>query len=91
MSFIKASALGPLTASNTATIVDPATPASGIATLGPLVSFAAQNTTSGANIDFTGIPSWAKRVTVSVASVSFASSALSSASSKELFSPKFGI
>lgn len=64
MSFIKASGLGPLTASNTATIVDPATPASGSATLGPLVSFASVASTSGTSIDFIGIPSWAKRITV---------------------------
>jgi hypothetical protein len=30
----------------------------------PLVSGTAQNTTSGTNIDFTGIPSWVKRITV---------------------------
>ena len=64
MSFIKASALGPLTASNTATIVDPATPASGSAYLGPIVNFATIATTSGTAIDTTGIPSWAKRITV---------------------------
>ncbi len=30
----------------------------------PLVSGTAQNTTSGTSIDFTGIPSWARRITV---------------------------
>lgn len=70
MSTIRASGLGPLTASNTATIVDPATPLNGSATLGPLVSFAAQNSTSGTSIDFIGIPSWAKRVTVILNGVS---------------------
>ena len=63
MSFIKASALGPLTASNTATIVDPQTPASGSAILSPLVSFSAVSA-SGTSVDFIGIPSWAKRITV---------------------------
>lgn len=65
MSFIRASGLGPLTASNTATIVDPQTPLNGTATMGPLVSFASQATsTSALTIPFTGIPSWAKRVIV---------------------------
>jgi hypothetical protein len=31
---------------------------------GQLVSGTAQNTTSGTNVDFTGIPSWVKRITV---------------------------
>ena len=35
-----------------------------------LTAGTAQNTTSGTAIDFTGIPSWAKRVTVSLAGVS---------------------
>ena len=64
MSFIKASALGPLTASNTATIVDPATPAGGNATLNPLVSFNPVSASGSNPITFSGIPSWAKRITV---------------------------
>ena len=77
MSFIKASAIGPLTglgaSSNTATIVDPATPASGSATLSPLVSFAALSAPQGASIDFIGIPSWAKRVSLVLSGVSTSS------------------
>jgi hypothetical protein len=39
--------------------------ANGIATnIYPLVSGTAQSTTSGSNIDFTGIPSWVRRITV---------------------------
>ena len=66
MSTIKASGLGPLTASNTATIVDPATPVNGIATLSPLVAAPAVVTNTGATSYtlITGIPAWAKRVTV---------------------------
>lgn len=33
-------------------------------TLAPIVSGTAQNSTSGTSIDFTGIPSWAERITV---------------------------
>lgn len=33
-------------------------------TLAPIVSGTAQNSTSGTSIDFTGIPSWVKRITV---------------------------
>jgi hypothetical protein len=36
----------------------------------PLTLATAQNTTSGTSIDFTGIPSWVKRITVSLAGVS---------------------
>jgi hypothetical protein len=36
----------------------------------PLVSGTAQNSTSGTSIDFTGIPSWVKRVTVMLQGVS---------------------
>ena len=61
MSTIKASALGPLTglgaSSNTATIVDPATPVGGSAYLGPVVSMVAQATTSGTSFTFSSIPS----------------------------------
>jgi hypothetical protein len=63
MSTIRAAGLGTLTASNTATIVDPQTPANGIARLSPLVSFAPV-TASGTAVDFVGIPSWARRITV---------------------------
>ena len=72
MSFIRASGLGPLTASNTATIVDPATPLNGVATMGPLVSFAAV-AASGTSVTFTGIPSWVKRVTISLSGVTLSS------------------
>ena len=45
--------------------------ASGVATnLYPLVSATAQLSTSGTSIDFTGIPSWAKRITVMFNNVS---------------------
>ncbi len=64
MSTIRAAGLGTLTASNTATIVDPQTPANGIARLSPLVSYSAVASTSGTAIDFTGIPSWSRRVTL---------------------------
>ena len=74
MSFIKASALGPLTglgaSSNTATIVDPATPASGSAYLGPLVGFAPITASSQTSIEFIGIPSWARRVTMGIYQIS---------------------
>jgi hypothetical protein len=69
MSFIKASALGPLTASNTATIVDPATPSGGSATLSPLVLMNPVSL-SGTTSTITGIPPWAKRVTVLYAGLS---------------------
>jgi hypothetical protein len=41
---------------------------------GRMVLATAQNTTSGTAIDFTGIPSWVKRVTVTIADVSTNSS-----------------
>jgi hypothetical protein len=45
--------------------------ASGVATnLYPLVSATAQASTSGTSIDFTGIPSWVKRITVILNGVS---------------------
>lgn len=45
--------------------------ASGVATnIYPLVSGTAQATTSGTSFDFTGIPSWVKRITVMFAAVS---------------------
>lgn len=64
MSTIRTSALGPVTGSNTASVVDPQTPSGGIARIGTLVSYSAVTTTSGTTVDFTGIPSWARRVTV---------------------------
>lgn len=70
MSFIRASGLGPLTASNTATIVDPATPASGVATLGPLVGFAPVTASSQTALEFIGIPTWARRVTLAIHGIS---------------------
>ena len=39
-------------------------------TLSPLVSATAQASTSGTSIDFTSIPSWAKRITVMLSGVS---------------------
>jgi hypothetical protein len=39
-------------------------------TLSPLVSATAVDSTSGTSIDFTGIPSWAKRITVMLSGVS---------------------
>lgn len=63
MSTVRTSNFGPITG-NTAAVVDPSTPTSGIARLNPLVSYAAVASTSGTFIDFTGIPSWARRVTV---------------------------
>jgi hypothetical protein len=41
-------------------------------TLAPLISGTAQASTSGTSIDFTGIPSWVKRITVMVQGLSFA-------------------
>jgi hypothetical protein len=50
--------------------------ASGVATnLYPLVSATAQASTSGTSIDFTGIPSWVKRITVILDEVSLSGSA----------------
>ena len=43
-------------------------------TLAPLVSGTAVTAPAGATIDFTGIPSWAKRITVMVSGVSFTAS-----------------
>ena len=50
---------------NTQTLV----PATG--TLAPLIAATAQ-TASGSSVDFTGIPSWVKRITVTVTDISFA-------------------
>lgn len=68
MSTIRTSNLGPLTGS-TASVVDPATPTNGIARVSPLVSFEAK-TASGTLVDFIGIPSWARRVTIILNNVS---------------------
>jgi hypothetical protein len=66
MSTIRAAGLGTLTASNTATIVDPATPTGGNAYLGPVVNMAVVNcnTTNATSYDFIGIPAWTKRITI---------------------------
>lgn len=48
----------------------------GIAANVALVSGTAQNSTSGTNIDFTGIPSWVKRVTVMLYNVSTSGTSL---------------
>lgn len=62
MSTIRTSNFGPLTG-NTAIVVDPSTPTNGIARVSPLVSFNPV-TASGTSVDFTGIPSWVRRITV---------------------------
>lgn len=51
-------------------IASDGTIADGTATLRPLVHATAVASTSGTSIDFTGIPSWVKRVTVMFAGVS---------------------
>lgn len=76
MSTIRTSALGPVTGSNTASVVDPQTPTNGIARVSPLVSFAAVASTSGTSVAFTGIPSWARRITVMLQGVSTTGSQL---------------
>lgn len=67
---IRAAGLTSLTGTTVATIVDPTIPTSGSAILSPKVSFAAVNSTSGTNIDFTGIPSWVESITVMFSGVS---------------------
>ena len=57
----------PATASNFTQTLVPVT-----GTLAPLVSGTAVASTSGTSIDFTGIPSWVKRITISLDGVSFA-------------------
>jgi len=71
-----------VTIDGTSGITTPAETVSGASTVGsiqaggittnlyPLVSGTAQATTSGTSIDFTGIPSWAKRITVAFNAVS---------------------
>lgn len=54
----------------TGTITGSSTIADSTAILRPLVSGTSQATTSGTSIDFTGIPTWAKRVTIALAGVS---------------------
>ena len=75
MSTIRTSNFGPLTG-NTAIVVDPSTPTNGIARVSPLVSFAAVASTSGTSVAFTGIPSWARRITVMLQGVSTTGSQL---------------
>lgn len=69
MSTIRTANIGPLTG-NTASVVDPSTPAGGSAAFGPLVSYAAVASTSGTVIDFIGIPSWVRRITIILSEVS---------------------
>lgn len=68
MSTIRTSALGPVTGSNTASVVDPQTPSGGIARIDTLVSFPAV-TASGNTITFAGIPSWVRRITINLSNV----------------------
>jgi hypothetical protein len=49
-------------------------PLAGAGAVAPLVSGTAQNSTSGTSIDFTGIPSWVKRITVMFNGISTSSS-----------------
>jgi len=61
----------PITMSGTAGIATPTIQTGGVAVdLYPLVSGTAQASTSGTSIDFTGIPSWVKRITVMFSGVS---------------------
>jgi len=52
------------TITTTSTIVSGTTVADATAVIRPLVSATAVDSTSGTSIDFTGIPSWVKRITV---------------------------
>jgi hypothetical protein len=66
---------GPITA--TTGTFSGAVQASGVATnLYPLVSDTAKASTSGTSIDFTGIPSWVKRITVMLSGVSTSGTSL---------------
>ena len=56
--------------SNTQTLV------AATGTLAPLIAATAQ-TASGSSVDFTGIPSWVKRITVTMTDISFAASGVS--------------
>jgi|688.fasta_scaffold09250_19 hypothetical protein len=76
MSTIRAAGLGTLTASNTATIVDPQTPTNGIARVGTLVSYSAVASTSGTNVAFSNVPSWVRRITIMIQGVSTTGSLL---------------
>lgn len=61
---------GNVTISGNAVVTGSVT-ANGVATeLRPLVSGSSQNATSGTAIDFTGIPSWAKKITIMLSGVS---------------------
>lgn len=76
MSTIRAAGLGTLTASNTATIVDPSTPAGGIARVGTLVNCPTVLTNTGAT-SYTlasNMPSWIRRVTVSFSNLTCSAS-----------------
>ena len=60
-----------ITMDGTSGITTPAVQTGGVAvSLYPLVSGTAQASTSGTSIDFTGIPSWVKRITVIFSGVS---------------------
>lgn len=61
----------PITLNGTDGIVTPSVQTGGVTTnLYPLVSGTAVASTSGTSIDFTGIPSWVKRITVMFSGVS---------------------
>lgn len=62
MSTVRTSNFGPLTG-NTASVVDPSTPAGGIARVGTLVSFPTVSA-SGTTVTFSTIPSWVRRITL---------------------------
>lgn len=59
-----------LTGTVTAATVNMTTPQYGGVAMPRMVQGTAQNTTSGTAIDFTGIPSWVKRITVMLAGIS---------------------
>jgi hypothetical protein len=61
----------PITLNGTSGVTTPAIQTGGVATnLYPLVFGTAQASTSGTSIDFTGIPSWVKRITLLFSGVS---------------------
>ncbi len=64
----------PITLNGTTGIVSPSV--TGTPVIGGLVSGSAVASTSGTSIDFTGIPSWAKRITVMLSAVSTNGSSL---------------
>ena len=65
MSTIRVGNIGPLTG-NTSVIADPGVSGGGMS----LVSMTAVASTSGTSIDFTGIPSWARRITIGFHNIS---------------------